>query len=533
MVGGTAKRRVSQRRKSKDNFQESVESDLAALDDADGEEAESEESDGYDEDGNDGLGEEEDDEEESSCEEEDVGIGKALPKRLTRGTRMVAMVGDSAEKDKEFWSHDTWEEEEDGEYRCSEGEEQYKDVVDTDFDKEESDEEEKEESGDDEKRVKKKSVYVDPNIVKKKARAKATAAAATKKKVGGSVRAPPKRKRSHTAIDDELSLADVAMICPPRARRATTQRRTEAVAAEVKAREVKRQEQSLKIAAAKRRRAKSKGGVSDDTGVGAWSGIKRYREPTREEHLAEVKITEEQNALSLKNLQAWENERKLYLEYKKQSYKGHYECYITWASDRLINTVDNTVEEKENDIIGESKEDDVEEKQNLTDSIPNGKRKPETETGAGSTTGDLKIPKKRKRGIEEVVDSFDAAVSQKTETKDKSGKEEDTVEDEGDDEPEIICEEQLFFTDGKLPEMYTAPPPVKHKPPICIASGLPAKYRDPLTRLPYANREGFKMIRQWYHDAIDRRMGMQVEYIERLLTHQASICYDVAHAPNV
>lgn len=55
----------------------------------------------------------------------------------------------------------------------------------------------------------------------------------------------------------------------------------------------------------------------------------------------------------------------------------------------------------------------------------------------------------------------------------------------------------LEFTDTKsFPQEYF-PPKVKHpKKPVCAVTGLPAKYKDPLTGLPYATIEAFKYIRQ-------------------------------------
>lgn len=37
----------------------------------------------------------------------------------------------------------------------------------------------------------------------------------------------------------------------------------------------------------------------------------------------------------------------------------------------------------------------------------------------------------------------------------------------------------------------------------CPVTGLPAKYFDPVTRIPYASAEAFKVIRQSFHNDAD------------------------------
>lgn len=39
---------------------------------------------------------------------------------------------------------------------------------------------------------------------------------------------------------------------------------------------------------------------------------------------------------------------------------------------------------------------------------------------------------------------------------------------------------------------------LQHETPICPITGKPAKYRDPLTMQPYANKDAFKIIREKY-----------------------------------
>lgn len=43
------------------------------------------------------------------------------------------------------------------------------------------------------------------------------------------------------------------------------------------------------------------------------------------------------------------------------------------------------------------------------------------------------------------------------------------------------------------------------KPQYCVVTALPAKYLDPLTKLPYANAEAFKIIREAYYKYVDEK----------------------------
>ena len=56
----------------------------------------------------------------------------------------------------------------------------------------------------------------------------------------------------------------------------------------------------------------------------------------------------------------------------------------------------------------------------------------------------------------------------------------------------------LEFTDTQnFPKEYFPTSKVKYPvKPVCVVTGQPAKYKDPLTGLPYATIEAFKYIRQ-------------------------------------
>lgn len=73
------------------------------------------------------------------------------------------------------------------------------------------------------------------------------------------------------------------------------------------------------------------------------------------------------------------------------------------------------------------------------------------------------------------------------------------VDDNTDNKNESWCSRNfLEFTDAKnFPKDYF--PTEKLKYPgraVCTVTGLPAKYKDPLTGLPYATIDAFKYIRQ-------------------------------------
>lgn len=79
------------------------------------------------------------------------------------------------------------------------------------------------------------------------------------------------------------------------------------------------------------------------------------------------------------------------------------------------------------------------------------------------------------------------------------------VDDNEDDEVNVdatkrCCRNFLIFTDAKnFPAAYfpTKKPKVPHKT-YCPVTGLPARYHDPITGLPYANAHAFRYIRERY-----------------------------------
>lgn len=53
----------------------------------------------------------------------------------------------------------------------------------------------------------------------------------------------------------------------------------------------------------------------------------------------------------------------------------------------------------------------------------------------------------------------------------------------------------------------------------CVVTGLPAKYRDPLTKLPYATTEAYKTIRRAYYIHVkekgDRSDALVARWLDR------------------
>ena len=67
-----------------------------------------------------------------------------------------------------------------------------------------------------------------------------------------------------------------------------------------------------------------------------------------------------------------------------------------------------------------------------------------------------------------------------------------------------------FPNDAAFRAAFPPGPKCKGKPPrLCVVTGLPAKYKDPVTGMPYANAEAFKAIRKEY------RKWLQEEYQDR------------------
>ncbi|CBZ55236.1 conserved hypothetical protein [Neospora caninum Liverpool] len=347
--------------------------------------AEASPGDGEEENGDEGEGEEseegeEDDDEETSSEEEEVGIALQLPVRSTRGHTYQRLVGDALREDQEFWNHSTWAEEDDEDYNCSEGEEVYEDIIDSDFDRAEDDSSEdddgkkgrkrkegetKRERGeagdiveDDEERAKKKQKRNAFQDLWKKKQQQQKRQAEAKKKPGGDKRRGPASRRVSFQDAGPDSEADFegsegekgdSPRTPRRGRKAGAQgdKQTRAGGDDGDAPSVSRrqtrdstrqhtrcvarrlEEEELHRSRKERNKKESERGGRDK--------MEGFREPTLEEHLAEAQITEARNVASLMVIEEKEEARKLrYVDVKKNIYKGDFDTYISWASWLLI-----------------------------------------------------------------------------------------------------------------------------------------------------------------------------------------------------
>lgn len=56
----------------------------------------------------------------------------------------------------------------------------------------------------------------------------------------------------------------------------------------------------------------------------------------------------------------------------------------------------------------------------------------------------------------------------------------------------------IFTSEQTIKEIFTSKEQTKPKPKKCAITGLPAKYFDPLTKMPYANLFAFKKLREAY-----------------------------------
>ncbi|KFG37432.1 YL1 nuclear protein C-terminal domain-containing protein [Toxoplasma gondii GAB2-2007-GAL-DOM2] len=328
-------------------------------------------------------GEEEDDEdedEETSSEEEEVGIALQLPVRSTRGHSYQRLVGDALREDQEFWNHSTWAEEDDEDYNCSEGEEVYADIVDSDFDRAEDEESSDEETAerkrskdgetkrerrdardiveDDEERAKKRqkrgafqNLWKKTQQQRRQAEAKKAGEkgrerqtkrvsfepaaesegdfdAESEDEKGDSQCTQPRSRRKASGKKQLIGAEgdDEDGERPPASRRRTrdsTRQHTRCVARRLEEEELHRirKERSRKVEAERAGRDKQSG----------------FREPTLEEHLAEARITEARNVASLMVIEEKEEARKLrYVDMKKNIYKGDFDTYISWASWLII-----------------------------------------------------------------------------------------------------------------------------------------------------------------------------------------------------
>ncbi|CAD2111736.1 hypothetical protein YYG_04458 [Plasmodium vinckei petteri] len=307
------------------------------LDETEEEEEEENEEDEEGENEEDEEGEnEEDDEDEEDEDDEDYelknyGIALEMPKRKNRGRNLKKLIGEDLEKDEKFWNDSIWEEEEiDEEYVNSEGEEEYVDVTDSDFDDDEDgaegddddeDEEQNENEGDDDdSKRKKKKIYAYMENLKKKKMLKYNL---MKKRKYDNMKNIKSKNDIREKNDDTKNQEDKKQrkrkkieqnyIMLHRSTRDTTRQKTEQMEKKFELRRIKKEDRFKKFY---ENRQKKKG---------------MQREMTREERLEEAKITEQYNMQSLLELQAWEEEKKKYVESKRIIYHKPKNVFISFS----------------------------------------------------------------------------------------------------------------------------------------------------------------------------------------------------------
>jgi len=60
----------------------------------------------------------------------------------------------------------------------------------------------------------------------------------------------------------------------------------------------------------------------------------------------------------------------------------------------------------------------------------------------------------------------------------------------------------------------------KFAPALCAITGAPARYRDPLTQLPYADKEAFKIIRERYFQKEEDKLIVRISVLTDLLAQK-------------
>ncbi|KEG04710.1 YL1 nuclear protein, putative [Plasmodium vinckei vinckei] len=310
--------------------------DKNELDETEEEEEEEEEE---DEEGEEGENEEDDEDEEDEEDEDDedyelknYGIALEMPKRKNRGRNLKKLIGEDLEKDEKFWNDSIWEEEEiDEEYVNSEGEEEYVDVTDSDFDDDDEDgaegddddddEEQNENEGDDDdSKRKKKKIYAYMENLKKKKMLKYNL---MKKRKYDNMKNIKSKNDIREKTDDTKDQEDKKQrkrkkieqnyIMLHRSTRDTTRQKTEQMEKKFELRRIKKEDRFKKFY---ENRQKKKD---------------MQREMTREERLEEAKITEQYNMQSLLELQAWEEEKKKYVESKRIIYHKPKNVFISFS----------------------------------------------------------------------------------------------------------------------------------------------------------------------------------------------------------
>lgn len=437
-----------------------------------------------------------DEEEDEDEEEEKVGIALSLPKRSTRGSGYARLLKQHREQQLEllqlddFWAHSTWQEESgDDAYCCSEGESQYEDTCDSDFDAAEADleeEAEKEAAANRENGSRRVRRAGEPNAIEDD---DAGRGGGKKKKSFYQIameRRQRQQKRKLLQRQQNQPGEGAARVQKPLAR-ATRQSLRRVLVTEEEA--LMTHSSALQSCAAQHRQPQP-----------------HTQMPLQEELLRLADLTEAENVRDLTALRQRRELRQLCREYKRASYKGHYCMHVSWASYLQVGP---PAEEAEAAPSADAK---------------------------SNEQGSPQSPAAAKREIDKTAV---AGADKRRDGEAKAAEEEAAEEEEPDFEKALV-----IFTDGKLPELFQQLPAASRPglaalcsgaaclfnwrvalrldcdllseapEPLCALSGRKASFFDPLTRCFYASAADFKALREAFHRLREREVASQLWELE-------------------
>ncbi|KAL7066066.1 hypothetical protein ACR3K2_34860 [Cryptosporidium serpentis] len=320
-----SKRKISERRKSAPRENEKDNQDFQN----NGNDKDDEDND----DDNDNDNDNDDDDEDDKNYKVEMRI---LPDRSSRGRRYTQLLGEEAERDTQFWGHNTWEEEEcDSEWSSIDQDEeseesssessQSEDNVDEEF-VEVEDEDDGLSYKDSSRRNKAiyRGKYKDPSLFSKSMQ---------KDLLKRQNKAKKKVKNTSSNKPKEFQIEKRSMSI-----RESTARKKQDLQEEMR----RRDEEALE-----RARLRKKKRNHDESN-------RLPKEMTQEERLVQSKIVEKMNTESLSYLEACE-EHKRYLDntsasVRKQFQSGSLNIYISWSSYRLM----ESEKDKANSILSEN-----------------------------------------------------------------------------------------------------------------------------------------------------------------------------------
>ena len=89
----------------------------------------------------------------------------------------------------------------------------------------------------------------------------------------------------------------------------------------------------------------------------------------------------------------------------------------------------------------------------------------------------------------------------------------ETIEEQ---DEQFVCRNFLEFSDTKKFPKHYFPSKVRYpSKPVCVVTGRLAKYKDPITGLPYSTIEAFKYIRQHQQKLQEKMSKVRLEGASR------------------